>query len=207
MTICTYADNFQLLSSNTILLYSWVRYAHASPDHSGSCRVKSRRLEVSAGALNRLRRLPAAVWRSSVSSATAHAPGVGGIQLYGGPYGCVRAGLGLGSVTDLSFSFRGQILSVKRTFDSFKEADGVDITRRWDGSELIDRRDETGLGEFVRLEKVIDSGDGMMSDVKEPPCEGRDRGGGRRGLRLARSAPRIRTSIVLGFFRNPNLPL
>jgi hypothetical protein len=30
-------------------------------------------------------------------SATAHAPGVGGIQLYGGPYGCVRAGFGFGS--------------------------------------------------------------------------------------------------------------
>ena len=67
-------------------------------------------------------------------------------------------------------------------------ADGVDITRRcWDGSELIDRRDETGLGEFVRLNEVIESGDGMTFDVKDP-CEGRDRGGGRRGLRVARSA-------------------
>ena len=108
---------------------------------------------------------------------------MGGIQLYGGPYGCVRAGLGLGSVAALSFSLRGQILSAMRNF-----ADGVDITRRcWDGSELIDRRDDSGLREFVRLDEVIESGDGMISDVNDP-CEGRDRGGGRRGLRLARSA-------------------
>lgn len=73
-------------------------------------------------------------------------------------------------------------------------ADGVDITRRcWEGSELIDRRDETGLGEFVRLNEVIESGDGMTFDVKDP-CEGRDRGGRgcRRGLRLARRSAVIR---------------
>ena len=93
----------------------------------------------------------------------------------------MRAGLGLGSAATLSFSLRGQNLSVMCSF-----ADGVDITRRCcDGSELIDRRDDTGLGEFVRLNEVIESGDEMTFDE---PCEGRDRGGGRRGLRLARSA-------------------
>jgi hypothetical protein len=56
--------------------------------------------------------------------------------------------LGFGSNT-LSFSLRGQILSVMR---SFEEAEGVDITRRcWDRSELTDKRD--GLGEFVRREE------------------------------------------------------
>ena len=78
-----------------------------------------------------------------------------------------------------------------------------------------------GLGEFVRR---IDSGDDMISDVKE--AEGSDIGVGRRMLRLARSAvttkvklkpnrpnrrdnipPRSRTSIGLDFFKNPNLPL
>ena len=96
----------------------------------------------------------------------------------------MRAGLGFGS-TVFSFSLRGQIFSAMPSFD---EADGVDITRRcWHGSELIDRRDDTGLGEFERLDEVIESGDGTIFDVKEP-CEGRDSGLGRRVLRLARSA-------------------
>jgi hypothetical protein len=203
MTICTYADNLQRQSPQRNTSYCTAGFGIGMPpDRSGSCLVKSCRLGASAGALTRLRRLPV-IRRSSASSATAHAPGVGGIQLYGGPYGCVRAGLGLGSAA-LSFSLRGQSLSVMRNFG---EAEGVDITRRcWDCSELSDKRDDTGLGEFVRREEVIESGDGRMFDVKEAG-EGRVRGGGRRLLRLARSAPRIRTSIVLVFFRNPNLPL
>jgi hypothetical protein len=82
-----------------------------------------------------------------------------------------------------------------------------------------------GLGEFVRREEEIDSGDDMIFDVKEAG-EGSDIGVGRRILRLARSAmttthvklktnkpntdnipPRSRTSIGLDFFKNPNLPL
>jgi hypothetical protein len=79
----------------------------------------------SVGSLSRLRRLPLA----GVSSvATAHAPGAGGIQLYGGPYGCVRAGLGLGSAS-LSFSLRGQILSAMRNL-CLEDAAGLDDTRR-----------------------------------------------------------------------------
>jgi hypothetical protein len=117
---------------------------------------------------------------------------VGGIQLYGGPYGCVRAGFsfGFGSAT-LSFSLRGQNLSVMR---SFGEAVGVDITRRcwgrWsDLSELTGKCDDMGLGEFVRQGEGIDSGDDMISDVKEA-AEGSDIGPGRCTLilRLARSA-------------------
>ncbi len=194
-----------------------------SPDCSGSCRVKYRELGDSAGALTRLRRLAVVPCCSSASSAsaTAQAPGVGGIQLYGGPYGCVRAGVGFGSAT-LSLSLRGQILSVMR---SFEEAVGVDITRRcWDRcSELTGRCDDRmGLGEFVRRGEGIESGDDMIFDVKEAG-EGSDIGVGRRILRLARSAvvklktnkpnkdnnipPRSRTSIVLDFFKNPNLPL
>ena len=147
-------------------------------DRSASAHVNSRGLETSAGALTRFCRLPV-IRRSSASSATAHAPGVGGIQLYGGPYGCVRAGLGLGSAV-LSFSLRGQILLVMRDFD---EAEGVDITRRcWDCSELTDMCDDTGLG--VSRGEGIESGDGRISDAKEAGG-GRERGGGRR---LARSA-------------------
>jgi len=62
-----------------------------------------------------------------------------------------------------------------------------------------------GLGEFVRRREGIDSGDDMIFDVKEG--EGSDIGAGRRIWRLARSAPRSRTSIGLDFFKNPNLPL
>jgi hypothetical protein len=114
---------------------------------------------------------------------------VGGIQLYGGPYGCVRAGFGFGfgSEAALSFSLRGQILSVMR---SFVEAVGVDITRRCCGrcSGLTRKCDDnTGLGEFVRRGEGIDSGDDMIFDVNEPG-EGSDIGPGRRILRLARSA-------------------
>jgi hypothetical protein len=112
-------------------------------------------------------------------------------------------------------------LSVMR---SFGEAEGLDITRRCRAcrSELSEKCDDSmGLGEFVRR---IDSGDDMISDVKEG--EGSDIGVGRRILRLARSAvttkvklkpnkpnrrdnipPRSRTSIGLDFFKNPNLPL
>jgi hypothetical protein len=79
----------------------------------------------SVGSLSRLRRLPLA-GGSSVD--TAHAPGVGGIQLYGGPYGCVRAGLGFGSAS-FSFSLRGQILSGMRNLD-LEGAAGLDDTRR-----------------------------------------------------------------------------
>lgn len=190
MTICTYADNFQRQSPQRNTSYCTAGFGmDMPPDGSGSCLVKSRRLEASAGALILLRRLPV-VRRSSASSATAHAPGAGGIQLYGGPYGCVRAGLGLGGSAALSFSFRGHNLSVMR---NFAEAEGVDITRRcWGCSELTDKRDDTGLGEFVRREEVIESGDGRTFDVKEA-CEGRDRGGGRRLLRLARSA--VKTTL------------
>lgn len=179
VTICTNAGK---TSSSNHKSYCIAGFGlDMSIDRSASSRIKSPGLDASAGALTRLRRLP--VRRSSASSATAHAPGVGGIQLYGGPYGCVRAGLGLGSTT-LSFSLRGQILSVMRSFD---EAEGVDITRRcWDRSELTDKRD--GLGEFVRREEGIESGDEMMFDVKEAGGVGRVRGGGRRELRLARSA-------------------
>jgi hypothetical protein len=110
---------------------------------------------------------------------------VGGIQLYGGPYGCVRAGFGFGSAA-LSFSLRGQILSVMRTFG---DAVGEDITRRcwcrW--SELTGKcDDDMGLGWFIRRGEGIDSGDEMTFDVKEG--EGRVIGAGRRILRLARSA-------------------
>jgi hypothetical protein len=148
---------------------------------------------------------------------------VGGIQLYGGPYGCVRAGFGFGfGSATLSFSLRGQILSLMR---GFGEAVGVDITRRCWGrcSELTGKCDDMGLGEFVRRREGIDSGDDMIFDVKEG--EGSDIGAGRRIWRLARSAattkvklktnkpnrddipPRSRTSIGLDFFKNPNLPL
>lgn len=117
---------------------------------------------------------------------------MGGIQLYGGPYGCVRAGFGfdLGSeaAAALSFSLRGQILSVMR---SFEQAVGVDITRRcWDRcSELTGKYVDgnMGLGEFVRLGDGIDSGDEMSFDVKGA-ADGSDKGAGRRILRLARSA-------------------
>ena len=189
MTICTYADNLQRRSPQRNTSYCTAGFGmDMPPGRSGSCLVKSRRLEAPAGALIRLRRLPV-VRCSSPSSATAHAPGAGGIQLYGGPYGCVRAGLGLGISTTLSFSLRGYNLSVMRNFG---EAEGVDTTRRcWDCSELTDKRDDTGLGEFVRREDVIESGDGRTFDVKEA-CEGTDRGGGRRLLRLARSAETTR---------------
>lgn len=120
----------------------------------------------------------------------AHAPGVGGIQLYGGPYGCVRAGFGFGfaSLALLSFSLRGQILSVMRSFG--EAAVGVDIMRRCWGrcSERSDLTgkcdDDMGLGVFVRWEEGINSGDDMTFDVKEA-AEGSDIGAGRR---LARSA-------------------
>jgi hypothetical protein len=75
---------------------------------------------------------------------------------------------------------------------SFGEAEavGVDITRRcWecDCSELIEKCDDTGLGEFVRRREGIDSGDDMTFDEKEAG-EGSEMGTGRRLLRLARSA-------------------
>jgi len=76
------------------------------------------------GVLSRLGCL-SPVMDSSAPLATAHAPGAGGIQLYGGPYGWVRAGLGFGSVP-LSFSLREQTLSAMRNFE---DAVGVDDTR------------------------------------------------------------------------------
>jgi len=62
------------------------RGAGIPPDGSGRWRATPSEIEATTGALNRLRRL-SVISRSSASSATAHAPGVGGIQLYGGPYG------------------------------------------------------------------------------------------------------------------------
>jgi hypothetical protein len=95
----------------------------------GSCpwRVTSSGIEATTGALTRLRRLSvAAVVECLSASATAHAPGAGGIQLYGGPYGWVRVGFGFGSAP-LSFSLREQILSARRNLGA---ADGLDIIRR-----------------------------------------------------------------------------
>jgi len=74
------------------------------PDGSCPWYMTPSEIEATIGALTRLRRL-SVISCSSAASATAHAPGVGGIQLYGGPYGWVRAGLGLGA-TPLSFSLR-----------------------------------------------------------------------------------------------------
>jgi hypothetical protein len=63
MTICTYADKTPQLQSEFKFKENTSSYCTAglgmgtSPDRSGSCRVKSRELGDSAGALTRLRRL------------------------------------------------------------------------------------------------------------------------------------------------------
>jgi hypothetical protein len=139
-----------------------------------------RELDPTTGALTRLRRLSAVI-SSSASSATAHAPGVGGIQLYGGPYGWVRAGLGLGS-TPLSFSLRWHILSEMRNFE---DVDGVDITRRcWDSS---DKQEDNGTGESVRRGEGNESAKELLRfEVRDSEAgDGSDSGGGRARLESA----------------------
>lgn len=111
----------------------------------------------------------------------------------------MRAGLGL-CATPLSFSLRGQILSVIRNFD---EADGVDITRRcWDGSKVVD--EDKGVGESVRRGEENGSAKESIFDASVGGDESNN-GGGR--VRFVSKGPRVWTSIVFDFFRNVNLPL
>jgi hypothetical protein len=144
----------------------------------GSCpwRVTSSGIEATTGALTRLRRL--SVVECLSASATAHAPGAGGIQLYGGPYGWVRVGFGFGSAL-LSFSLR-QILSVRRNLGA---ADGLDIIRRcwqcWDGSGPVEKEGDKGTGESVRRGGGNESAEELASEVRGARGDGSDSGGGR----------------------------
>lgn len=111
---CTYADTFQHPVEKKRRRRQFGDYFIVGrrdlgmlPDGSCPWQATPSGIEATTGALTRLRRL-SDVTSSSASSVTAHAPGVGGIQLYGGPYGWVRAGLGLGfGSAPLSFSLRG----------------------------------------------------------------------------------------------------
>lgn len=110
---CTYADTFQQPIEENCCRRQFGDYFIVGRRGLGMfsagscpCQVTPSGIEATAGALTRLRRL-ADVTSPSASSVTAHAPGVGGIQLYGGPYGWVRAGFGLGfGSAPLSFSLR-----------------------------------------------------------------------------------------------------